>query len=90
MKSFKQYIIDTTSFIAKSDTKSSHSHDDDEDDARQVLFFRRKRRKPTDKLVDFGAKAFLHSYNTAAADAAQRRWKVDDGKRSGHLSKEPG
>ena len=95
MKSFLQYISEIASVenkygkpLAKANpvaTKSSNSMDPD---GKQILFLTRNRRKPGDKLVDFSAGAFTHSYNTANADAAQIRWRVSDGKRPQHLKKE--
>tara|TARA_R100000315_G_scaffold38789_1_gene16509 strand:- start:571 stop:900 length:330 start_codon:yes stop_codon:yes gene_type:complete len=101
MKSFLQYISEAASnenrygkglqqanpVSTRSMTQPSPPHMGD-DSGRQVLFLTRHRRRPGDKLVDFGAGSFTHSYNTAGADAAQTRWRVSDGKRPKHLSKE--
>ena len=100
MKSFIQYISEAASNenrygkqLASANPVASRSKmvqpsPADPEGGRQVMFLTRHRRKAGDKLVDFGAGSFTHSYNTAGADAAQTRWKVSDGKRPRHLEKE--
>ena len=106
MKSFRQYISERASNenrygkrLASANPVSQRSMTSQQSgtqpaplgaDGRQVLFLTRHRRKPGDKLVDFQAGAFTHSYNTTGADAAQTRWRVSDGKRPRHLEKEQG
>ena len=101
MKSFLQYILEASNTenrygrqLASANPVASRSmgmvqpSPADPQGGRQVMFMTRHRRKPGDKLVDFSAGSFTHSYNTANADAAQTRWKVSDGKRPRHLEKE--
>ena len=101
MKSFLQYISEASNTenrygrgLASANPVASKSMGMGQPPAgggqlsRQVMFMTRNRRKPGDKLVDFSAGSFTHSYNTAGADAAQTRWKVSDGKRPRHLEKE--
>ena len=103
MKSFLQYISEAASNenrygkrLASANPVATKSMSNrmvqpspaDPEGGRQVMFMTRHRRRPDDKLVDFGAGSFTHSYNTANADAAQTRWKVSDGKRPRHLEKE--
>tara|TARA_R110002020_G_scaffold249439_1_gene463390 strand:- start:2972 stop:3280 length:309 start_codon:yes stop_codon:yes gene_type:complete len=100
MKSFRQYILETSSTENRYGTNLSRANPvatrsmtqpsppRTGDAGRQVMFMTRNRRKAGDKLVDFAAGSFTHSYNTANADAAQTRWKVSDGKRPRHLEKE--
>ena len=104
MKSFLQYISEASSNenryghrLASANPVATKSMGGmvqpspaDPEGGRQVFMLTRHRRKPGDKLVDFSAGAFTHSYNTAGADAAQTRWKVSDGKRPRHLEKEQG
>jgi len=99
MKSFLQYISEASNTenrygrgLASANPVASKSMGQPSpagsQGSRQVMFMTRHRRKPGDKLVDFSAGSFTHSYNTANADAAQTRWKVSDGKRPRHLEKE--
>ena len=85
-----QRKLDSVNRPAKQSERSAAVTPDDEaDHAQQVLFLRKKRRGMGDKLVNFSSPAFTHGFKTAAADAAMRRWATSDGKRPGHLSKEP-